>query len=230
MEHARHVFAVSPTGRFELRDPETGAVTAAAELPAPPQWRTEGIGLGITGDLVLLGSSAGFTAYDLPTLTPRWRSAVDLTDVFTTPVCGDVICLFGRFGGIRVLNPVTGAERWRAAGWGTAQRVDGYLLTSRDRGPDRNRTITVLDVATGRPHTGFAGWRALGGARPDGRIVGVREATPEHRVWYGVLDPAAGSVRVLGAAEPVSDDCQLSGSRLVCRRLDATVGVWQLGG
>ncbi len=47
-------------------------------------------------------------------------------------------------------------------------------------------------------------------------------------VRYGLFDPVTLRVRVLGAAEPVYDDCQTTPDVLVCRRIDASVGIWRL--
>jgi hypothetical protein len=60
-------------------------------------------------------------------------------------------------------------------------------------------------------------------------VIGVRQRPGEDVVWFASLDPATLAVRVLGAAERVSGDCQTTAEVLVCRRLDASVGIWQLG-
>jgi hypothetical protein len=74
----------------------------------------------------------------------------------------------------------------------------------------------------------FGVWRPVGRPLPDGRIVAVRERLTDQRVWYALLDPATVTVRILGSADPVSGDCDVTAEVLVCRRLDSSVGVWPL--
>jgi hypothetical protein len=215
-------------GEVEVRDPETGRVTASATVPAPPEWRLRGLNIWVDDNLVLLGGRDGTIAYDLDHLRERWRNDVDLTEVFILPVCGDAICLFGRFGGLRVLDAATGRQRWSAEQWALAQQVGSYMLAS---GNDRDTTqqpLVVLDPADGRERGTLGAWQPVGEARADGTVVGVRERLGDHRVWYALLDPADRSVQVLGAAEDVAGNCQVTTDVLVCRRRDASVGVWRL--
>jgi hypothetical protein len=215
-------------GELQVRDPETGEVTASAVVPAPAEWRIHGLNIWVAGDLMLLGGRSGITAYDLSDLHARWSSQVDLTEVFVLPVCGDAICLFGRFGGLQVIDPATGLPRWGAERWAVAQRVGPYLLTSgRDR-PNLRQPLIVVDPASGHERGSFGTWRPVGEPLPDGRIIGVQERLSDSRVWYAVLDPRTLTVRVLGVAEPVTGDCQVITVVLVCRRLDSSVGVWSL--
>jgi hypothetical protein len=216
------------TGQLTVRDPETGTVTATAVVPAPAEWRRQGLNIWIVDDLLLLGGRGGVTAYDLADLRARWRSAVDLTEVFVLPVCGDAICFFGRFGGLKVVDPGTGLLRWGSTQWAAAQRVGPYLLARGSERAGGQQPLTVLDSGTGRERGTFGAWRPVGNPRPDGRIIGVRERPADQRVWYAMLDPAAMTVRVLGVADQVSGDCDVSSDVLVCRRLDSSVGVWQL--
>jgi hypothetical protein len=215
-------------GDLMVRDPETGNVTASVVVPAPEEWRRRGLNIWIVDDLVLLGGSGGITAYDLSDLQPRWRSSVDLTEVFVLPVCGDLICLFGRFGGVKIVDPATGMLRWGEDRWAVAQRVGPYLLASGNDRPEGQQPLSVLDAGSGRERGTFGIWRPVGDPLPDGRIVGIRERLSEQRVWYALLDPSALTVQVLGAADAVSGDCEVARDVLVCRRLDSSVGVWPL--
>jgi hypothetical protein len=216
------------TGQLSVRDPETGAVTASAVVPAPEQWRRQGLNIWIVDDLLLLGGVEGVTAYDLADLRPRWRSSVDLTEVFVLPVCGDAICFFGRFGGLTVADPATGRPRWTSDRWAYARRVGPYLLVRGNDQPEGQQPLTVLDAGTGRVRGSLGVWRPVGDPLPDGSIIGVRERELDQRVWYALLDPAAVTVRVLGVADTVSGDCQVTTAVLICRRVDSSVGVWGL--
>ncbi len=215
-------------GELTVRDPETGAVTASAVVPAPPEWRLRGLNIWIVDDLVLLGGREGITAYDLTDLRARWESPFDLTQVFVLPVCGDAICLFGRFGGLKVIDPATGLLRWGTEEWASARRVGPYLLASGNEQPEGEEPLVVLDSRSGNRHGSFGVWFPVGDPLPDGRIIGVRELPAEQRVWFAALDPGTLTVRVLGVADGVTGDCDVTSDVLICRRLDSSVGVWRL--
>jgi hypothetical protein len=68
----------------------------------------------------------------------------------------------------------------------------------------------------------------VGAARADGMVVGLHEQPLDDTVFYAELDPANRGVRVLGSAVDVSGDCQTTDEVLVCRRIDASVGIWAL--
>jgi hypothetical protein len=220
-----HVVLVTATGHVEVRDPETGTATAVAEVGVTPVWPINGSSLWIGRDLALIGD----TAYSLTDLAPRWRTPLNMNDYAVSPVCGsDLLCLFGRFGGVVVLDPATGRERWRDETWSNLIRVGPYLLAHHDVDEATDRALTVVEAATGRRHGELGRWRAIGEPRPDGRILAVRELPAEQRVWYSLLDPAAGTVRVLGVADSVTGGCWVATAVLVCRRLNASVGLWRL--
>ena len=63
---------------------------------------------------------------------------------------------------------------------------------------------------------------------PTASSLGLHEQVLDDTVFYALLDPADRGVRVLGAATDVSGDCQTTDEVLVCRRIDASVGIWQL--
>ena len=82
------------------------------------------------------------------------------------PVCGDLLCLFGRFGGLHVLDPATGRQRWAADEWRSAQRVGRYLIANRSDIPDQPDPLYVLDVATGALHGRLGSWETIGAPLP----------------------------------------------------------------
>jgi outer membrane protein assembly factor BamB len=216
-------------GQLLVRDPETGTVTASAVVPTFDEWRRRGLNVWTVDDLVLLGGSDGITAYDLTDLRPRWHNDIDLTQVFVLPVCGDAICLFGRFGGLKVLDPATGLLRWGTDRWAVARRVGPYLLTSGNDRATGQQPLVVVDAADGRERGSLGIWQPVGEPLPDGRIVGTRDRLSDTgRLWFALLDPAALTVQVLGAADSVTGDCQVSADVLICRRLDSSVGLWPL--
>ena len=47
-------------------------------------------------------------------------------------------------------------------------------------------------------------------------------------IVYGGSSPVVRRILLLGVADHVSGDCQTTGRVLICRRLDASVGIWPL--
>jgi hypothetical protein len=216
-------------GHLEVRDAVTGALTAKADVPVPPDWRTRGISMWAADDMVLVGGQAGTTAYALADLSKRWANKVDLSERYVLPHCEDAVCVVGTFEGVQVLDPATGRERWSSNHWGALEQVGAYLVADGPVGGRAAEPQAVVDPVTGQQHGDFGQWHVAGEARPDGTVIGVRQRPGEDVVWFASLDPATLAVRVLGAAERVSGDCQTTAEVLVCRRLDASVGIWQLG-
>ena len=216
-------------GHLEVRDAVTGRLTAAADVRAPADWRTRGISMWIADDLVLIGGRAGTTAYSLADLSRLWDNTVDLSERYVLPHCDDAVCVVGTLTGVQVLDPVTGRQRWASQSWAALQQVGGSLLADGPVGGPGVEPQAVLDPRTGRRRGDFGDWRASGDPRPDGTIIGLRQHPGGDVVRFAALNPATLAVRVLGTAERVSGDCQTTSEVLVCRRLDASVGIWTLG-
>jgi hypothetical protein len=226
---------VANDGALEVRDAETGAVTARSTYPAPSAGSNPELNVWTAGDLVLVGDgTAGTIAYGLDDLTVRWRNPVDLSQYWIQTDCGTIICAFHQRRGMLALEPATGRTLWSAARWSYADLVGSYLVAadtdSDGDGADADLRLSVLDPATGRVRGDFGDWQTAGTARPDGTVIGMRAETTLDVVWYARLNPADHGVQVLGAAEKVSGDCQTTLDVLVCRRVDASVGVWRLTG
>jgi hypothetical protein len=215
------------TGDLTVRDPETGTTIVAATVPAMREWRDGGLNIWVVGDLIMLGGHSGINAYGLRDLKPRWSNLVDLTRVFVLPVCGEAICLFGRFGGLTVLDSDTGEVQWVASRFAAARQAGAFLLVSGNGLGEDELPLVVLDSADGRRLGELGTWRPVGEALPDGRIFALLERPSDQRVSYALLDPATLAIRVLGTADGVSN-CEVHTDVLICRRLDSTVGVWAL--
>jgi hypothetical protein len=121
---------------------------------------------------------------------------------------------------------------WSADRWSYADLAGPYLLAAEidgdGDGADADPKLSVLDPATGGVRGDFGAWRTVGVPRPDGTVIGLRAETTLDVVWYARLDPADHGARMLGSAEQVSGDCQTTPAVLVCRRVDASVGIWRL--
>lgn len=227
-----NLVSVDLSGRLDLRDTDTGAITASTTIPVPSDWAKQGIALWPDGDLILVGDHTSITAYALPDLTARWRSSIDLYSFYVGPTCGDAVCFFSpRDNGIRVLDRATGRDRWASDRWAYGQRVGPNLLAGANGVAGFAgvaQRLDVVDIRTGRMRGNYGGWQSLGEPLADDTVIGLHDRHANDAVWYARLDPARLSIRVLGVAEQVSGDCQTTPDVLICRRTDASVGIWRL--
>jgi hypothetical protein len=225
----RSLITVDGNGRLDVRDTATGAITASTTIAVPAEWADRGIALWPDGDLILVGDHATTTAYGLPDLGERWHGPIDLYSAYVGPGCGDAVCFFSpRDHGMRVVDRATGAERWASDRWSYADQVGPYLLAGVGGPVGTDQTLAVLDIRTGRVLGDFGAWQRIGEPESDGTVVGLRERAGDDVVFYARLNPAKLSTRLLGVAKGVSGDCQTTPDVLICRRVDATVGIWRL--
>ena len=223
----RRLVSATDTGRVEVRETATGTVTATATVPVRSQQPGADVPVWPTGDLVLVGAPDGTTAYALPGLTERWHSPVDLAGRWIQDDCA-AICSLSWQGGLRMLDRATGRELWSDERWNYVAQIGEYLMASENAGPGRSPGVAVLDPGSGRVRGGFGGWQPIGDRRPDGTVHGLYEEPADDTVRYARLDPGTLAVRVLGSADRVAGDCRATADVLVCRRIDATVGIWRL--
>jgi hypothetical protein len=216
-------------GHVEVRDSITGRLTAQADVQPPPDWRSRGISMWIADGLVLIGGQGGTTAYALSDLSRRWSDTVDLSERYVLPHCADAVCVVGTFSGVEVLDPATGKQRWGSKGWSALQEAGPYLLADGPVGGPAAEPQDVVDLRTGRRLGDLGEWHAAGDARADGTVIGLRQRSGQDVVWFAVLDPATRTARILGSADQISGACQVTTQALVCRRLDASIGIWTLG-
>jgi hypothetical protein len=224
----RMLVTATTTGDLEVRDAVTGRITATARAPVRSQQAGADVPVWPTADLVLVGAPRGTTAYALPDLTQRWHSPVDLTGRWVQDACTTSICALSWQGGLVALDPATGRQRWSDPRWSYAEQIGPYLLATRNAATADEQAVSVLDPLTGRVEGSFGAWHAVGRAGPDGAVIGLREELADDTVWYARLDPATRAVRLLGRADQVSGDCQTTREVLICRRIDASVGIWPL--
>jgi hypothetical protein len=218
---------VTSAGRLDVRETRTGRITAATAVPAIDL--TGNASIWPFADLVLIGAgSAGVTAYGLADLGRRWHSGVDLSLSWMLADCGAVICAFRPQRGMTALDPATGRELWTSDRWAYAEPSGRYLVTTVNEQSVDEPQLWVLDPVSGRIRGDLGKWNGLPTADQTTLTYGMREAGAEYVVWYGVLDPAKLDVRILGSAQRVSNDCQVSAGALICRLVDASVAVWRL--
>jgi hypothetical protein len=219
------LFRLTTDLRLEAWDARTGRLTASRRVPERGPGRVE---LWPVGDLAMIGArSAGTTGFDARQgLRQRWYSGVNLSWYRNPSRCGDLICTYLPQRGIMVMSPETGWERWSSDRWNYAERIGSYLVTGLPGTAFPEHF--VLDPATGDV-LGAAGRWQSGGPGPAPETAYVRRATERaDRIWYGVLDMRRMRIRVSGAADLVAGDCHFAAGALICRRLDASVGVWRL--
>ncbi len=227
--YPRLLITATYRGDIEVRDAVTGTVTARTRVPMPVRQPDVALPVWPAGELLLVGDRSGTVAYTLPGLARRWRSTENLAGSWVEPDCGGAVCALDWPGGMRALDPATGALRWSHDRWNHVRQIGGYLVAGNDSGPPPQRRLQVVDPRTGRVRGDFGRWQTLGPERPDGTVLGIRTQSPGDLVRYAVLDPERITVRLLGTAQPVSGDCHVTPDALVCRRIDASIGVWRLG-
>lgn len=224
------VATLLPSGRVEVRELEHGHLVAAADNLLPPRRPAEPTRfVQMAGDLLLVRQDRKVvTAYGLARLERRWSAPVDPTNEFVSTDCGATLCVLSRLGGVRVLDPATGVTRWANPAWSSPRRAGDRLVVNKtERRPGRG-PLVVADPGTGRQLGTLGDWTPLGPAAPDGRLLGVRTDLNTLRAWFAWLDPATLSVRVIQTAADITGDCEARADAILCRRLDATVGVWRL--
>jgi hypothetical protein len=230
-----------PTGHVVVRDLETGQVTAAGEL-GPRAGTSSPIPLPIfqvAGDLLLADwANDGrrmASAYDLVTLDLRWRQQLSLSTEYVSADCGGQLCVFAGSGGLRVLDQGTGQTRWSDPRWALAETLAGTLLVHAWQLPVPGSWSAVVDPLTGRVLLDLGRWITTrsawaGGCRLDGcggvGLPAVRLDSTAGRAWFGTVDLVSLAIRVLGSASDVSGDCRPGADWVVCRRANASIGVW----
>ncbi|GAA4591421.1 hypothetical protein BJY16_000268 [Actinoplanes octamycinicus] len=225
--YPERLFVLTAGARLKVYETRSGRLLA--QTPVPERRAGVTTALWPAGDLVLLSAgAAGTTGYDAAAgLAPRWHNGMNLSWYRGPTACGDLICAYLPQRGILVIDPRTGRERWASDRWEYSARVGDYLLVG---WPDVAEPQLVVVRADTGDVLGSAGvWRAAGPGPAPGTAYVIRSVIGEDRVWYGVLDPARRRVELLGTAARVTGDCAIVPRALVCRRIDATVGVWRLG-
>jgi outer membrane protein assembly factor BamB len=253
-------------GRMTRYDLATGAMLATTDLPGQPYYTGVGGSVpaalftqlhdgvfapelahpAVAGGLVLV-SDAGIvmTAYDLATLTPRWR----LRGYRSAAPCGPVVCAVdGDLSELVGADPVTGSARWswrcdREGGASgpcyvlpTAQGPDDPILVQQwELGPGGVDTAWLVEPATGTTVARLGQWRALGRLADgwllrwvDGDEPVFGRSVPPERIWLARLTVDPVRLDVLGSAEAAT--CQPHRTYLVCRPDEqADAVVWRVG-
>ncbi|WP_328461174.1 PQQ-binding-like beta-propeller repeat protein [Actinoplanes sp. NBC_00393] len=206
----------------DLYDVPTGAHLASQKFPVADYDPENPV---VAGGAVLLRhpgrGSIRVSAYDPATLQLLW--SVRTPNVQRVKPCGKLACLIGP-DGIRAVDPVTGAERWRQAGWhGVEQYGTRVVAFSSSNTSD---PVAVIDPATGRILADLTGWTPVPGRTAGGELLVTREIGPGPRTMVAVVAPDLDRPRLLAELPPGTGDCQTAPDRLVCRSMYGELLVW----
>ncbi|MEU1605958.1 PQQ-binding-like beta-propeller repeat protein [Micromonospora matsumotoense] len=179
------------------------------------------------GDLLLVNGEPGrIAAYDLGSGRRRWDTTDPVPAGGSAYACGDAVCL-GDSSVARVLDPLTGRERWSSDRWAPVEAVGNRLLgVSFGDGPQR---LALLDAATGRLVAELGEWKTVHQWPFTAPILAVRPVAGGRQL-LAELDPTDGTSRVRDVLPGRWDSCWSSQGVLVCWRQRNTLGVWRLPG
>jgi hypothetical protein len=226
-EYPQWFVTVHADGRVETRDALTGRITATRDGP-PIDPHADSI-VWSAGDLVIVGGSAGgVTAYRLPGLTPIWNTRLDLGQTWMQTDCGPVLCAFRPQQGIIVLDPADGHLLWQSGRWAYAEPAGPYLVAAMLNRTADAPAYWVLEPRTGRVLGTFGNWNVVVSDTVPRTLYGIHLVPGQSTIFYGRLDPVRRTATILGRGEAVNGNCQTSADALVCRLVDASVGIWQL--
>ncbi|SCF38418.1 Outer membrane protein assembly factor BamB, contains PQQ-like beta-propeller repeat [Micromonospora matsumotoense] len=215
---------VTSAGRAEAYDVGTGVRLLA--FPVPPARGDHHHVAQPVGDLLLVDGEPGLLAgYDLASGRRRWDTPVPTSDGWSVRPCGDAVCLGASFG-TRVLDRVTGRERWTSDWWAPVESVAGRMIGV---SADGQQGLALLDAATGRPVVELGRWEVVHQWQPTVPLLVVRPASGDRQV-LAELDPTDGTVRVRDVLPGRWDACWHRQGVLVCWRQRNTLGVWRMPG
>jgi len=207
--------------KLTVRSPGTGAALRERAVP-----RVNGVGATggeVTGDTVLVhygafGEGGRVTAYALDTLDERWQQ--DQPNPAGGSVnCYGLPCLRTR-NDLSVLDPRTGASRWRVAG------VDLMAFGARSALEVRglHSPLRTVDVVTGEPEVELGGWS--GYFSVDGRDAYVLiRPEPDRSTAFALLLPGKDAVQPLGRLPDATAQCQPVPGLVACRVGDG-IEIW----
>lgn len=225
-QRVTHVVTLLPSGTVEVRDVDNAGVLAAADLlPARPP-NIPASYVQFAGDLMLVREGPTAVAYGVDRLDRRWSAPIELAREYVTPGCGDKLCAVAHMGGVRVIDPATGHVLWADPTRAFISRAGDFFI-GEQRAHDGLTELTVLDPGTGRELSRLGDWRVISPPAGDGRLIAMRTDLTTSRAWLARVDPATGGARFFGVVGGVTGDCEVHADAVICRRLNASVGVWR---
>jgi len=221
-----HIVTLLPSGRVEVRDAGAARVLAAADLlPARPP-ATPASYVQFALDMMLVREGPMVVAYGLERLDRRWSAVIDLATEYVTPTCRDKLCLVAHLGGVRLIDPATGRMLWSDPTSTSIDQAGDYLVVGA-RGRDGLTELTSVDPATGRERARLGEWTVIAPPADHGELIVMRTDLATSRAWLAHLDPATGGAHFFGVVGGVTGDCEVRAGAVICRRLNASVGIWR---
>lgn len=214
-----HVTTVRFADGSVLGEGELGVRLPEEPAGAP---RANFVGVTVSGDQLYLsrrdGGRASLTAYRLPELTRRWRTAGGPTGFVHD--CGPVLCISDTRW-VSGLDPNDGSVRWSDPTWSNAfAHTDGTLLAHDQQ---ENPESAILDARTGALRRKLGRTHLVGGLelRADGKATG--------RTWVVAEDPTDGRMRTIGSMRiAVPYGCAVQRPYLACPTPAGPTTVWRI--
>ncbi|MFG2039934.1 PQQ-binding-like beta-propeller repeat protein [Dactylosporangium sp. NPDC048998] len=214
-------------GVLRVHDVRTGALAATYRLDwSGPVARHED---GVSGQQVVYRAGGrGADVYDRVSGRLLWHWAGDAAHNGPYP------CLDGRYcvltgEGTDVLDAATGARLWQADGYGSGvlYPAGGLVLVAHPQARDAPNGLVAFAGDTGAVRWRLKGWLPIFGSTGSGPFVW--RTTNLGDAVIGRLDPADGTVRVIGRTHDFNRDarCAATDSRLACVAAGALF-VWAL--
>ncbi|MEV6690836.1 PQQ-binding-like beta-propeller repeat protein [Micromonospora sp. NPDC051196] len=219
------IVVTTVAGDVEVLDPRTGV--SRGRLPAAFADAGPYQHASVVGDLVLVPNSTGVAAYHVDGLERRWQTT--LPPVAWVHRCGVLACArVDDGGGVHILDPTTGAVRWRVVEDVDVLRAGDARALVVDHG---SSPLTVAFVAadTGRVVADGERWDLVDEFGDAPHLLGTRSVR-DVGVVLARLDPAHAQPRRIDVLPGAAGNCGHRADLIVCRRQDGDFGVWQLRG
>jgi outer membrane protein assembly factor BamB len=208
----------------QLLDADTGVVRSerrvAAETVDPSTVVSDGgtaVNAEVVDDALVLtrfeqGGSVR-TAYALADLGERWRLRYrDVNGM--SRFCAGVPCV-ETVSGLSVLDPVTGAVRWKAPGATDLTARGGHALEL-DTSGSVAAPMRTVDAATGVPRVDLSGWTMIAAGAPGAPLV-LAAPGADGGTSFGVLRSGERAVRIVGRSAGTTSDCRADARLVACR-------------
>ncbi|MBB4761514.1 PQQ-binding-like beta-propeller repeat protein [Amorphoplanes digitatis] len=218
-----NVVVVLTPDKLTVLSPATGAVLRERPVPALDGERaTAG---EVVGDSVLVyhgsyGTGGPVTAYALDSLAERWRQNQPDPEG-NSANCPGLICT-RTSDELIVLDPRTGAERWRIADTDVVAFGPGAVLEVRAPG----RPLRTADAGAGRPRTDLSRWQSYFPVEGGGAYV-LSRLEHDRGTVFGLLRQDDAAVQPLGRWPDTTVQCQAAPALLACRVPEA-IELWAM--
>lgn len=215
------VVVVLTSAKLVLLSPTTGAVLRERPVPVIDGLRAEEG--EVVGDTVLVHYGAFdtgglVTAYSRDTLDELWRQ--DQPDpAGNSAYCSGLPCVRSS-AELIMLDPRTGAERWRIAGTDVIAFGPDTVLETRGT----TTPVRIADARTGRPRIDLDRWRFYFPVQAGDAYLFSRLESDRTTV-FGLLRQGAAAIQPLGRLPEPAAQCQAVPGLLACRAA-AGVEVW----